>query len=81
MKLSYNARLDTLYAHLVDHPHHSYGDDETPGIIVLRERETDEPTGFTVIGLRHKMKTHALPPLPAGLSWERDVLPNVRFHA
>ena len=74
MKLDYNSRLDTLYVALADKSH-SYGDDSLKGIIIMRDIKTEVITGFTIIGFNKKRMTHALPILPNGLSWEKDILP------
>lgn len=76
MKLDYDKRHDTLYVALGDKSN-SYGDDSQPGIIVMRDIETDCITGFTILKFLKKLADQRLPELPDSLniSIVDDILP------
>lgn len=45
----YDPKFDTLYASINGKDKsHSYGDDRVPGLLVARDMDTDEITGFTI---------------------------------
>lgn len=81
MMINYNKRLDVLYVNLKDKSN-SYGDESTNGLILMRDMNTEDITGFTVIGFRAKYSTHILPLLPngIGISWEKDIIPQLSGH-
>ena len=78
MRIDYDRHLDTLYVALGDKSN-SYGDDSQNDIILMRDMETDEITGFTILNFFKKCMANSLPHLPDYLnfSFERDILPNI----
>lgn len=76
MKYDYDSRHDTLYVAFAP-KNNSYGDDSQAGIILMRDIETDDITGFTILSFLKKWKSQSLPKLPESLniSLEDDILP------
>ena len=78
-QIDYDSRFDTLYVALGDKSN-SYGDDSADDIILMRDMDTDEITGFTVLSFLRKYARAALPKLPQHLniSFERDIIPIIQ---
>lgn len=78
MKINYDNRFDTLYVVLSDNSN-SYGDDTLNDIILMRNMDTDEITGVTILSFLKKYHSGALSKLPLdlGFSIETDILPNI----
>lgn len=76
VRVDYDSRFDTLYVAVGDKSN-SYGDEDLEGIILMRDMETDDITGFTVLSFFRKLSLKALPKLPQSLnlSFEKDILP------
>ena len=79
MSVDYDSRFDTLYVGLGDKSN-SYGDDEQDDIIFMRDMDTDEITGFTILSFLKKHTLSALPKLPQylNISFEKDILPIIK---
>ena len=80
MKVDYDKRFDTLYIAFADKSN-SYGDDSADDIILMRDIDSDQITGVTVLSFRKKYQSHTLPQLPKslGISLEKDVAPIVKM--
>lgn len=78
MKINYDKRFDTLYVALGDKSN-SYGDDSMGSVIIMRDLDTDEITGITILSFLKKYHAHSLPELPPqlGISFENDILPAI----
>lgn len=77
MKINYDNRFDTLCVVLSDNSN-SYGDDTLNNIILMRDMDTDEITGVTILSFLKKYHSGALSQLPdLGFSIETDILPNI----
>mgnify|MGYP000884767873 CR=1 FL=1 len=63
LQFDYDAKYDVLYVALGDRDN-SYGDDSEAGIIYLRDIDTDELTGVTVLDFMKRYRSNTLPPLP-----------------
>ncbi|MCM1543149.1 MAG: hypothetical protein NC121_18080 [Blautia sp.] len=50
-KISYDTKFDVLY-YTFGNPSNSYGDEISSHIIVMRDIETEEPQGFTVLDFK-----------------------------
>lgn len=76
MKLDYDNAHDTLYVALGDKAN-SYGDDSLGDVILMRDIETDDITGITILSFLKKCKSKKIPKLPSSLnlSIEKDILP------
>ena len=58
LQFDYDAKYDVLYVALGDR------DDSEAGIIYLRDIDTDELTGVTVLDFMKRYRSNTLPPLP-----------------
>ena len=78
MKINYDNRFDTLYVTISDNSN-SYGDDALNDIIIMRNMDTDEITGVTILSFLKKYRSGTLSELPLdlGFSIETDILPNI----
>ena len=63
LQFDYDAKYDVLYVALGDRDN-SYGDDSEACIIYLRDIDTDELTGVTVLDFMKRYRSNTLPPLP-----------------
>lgn len=74
--VDYDSHFDTLYVALGDKSN-SYGDEDIDDLILMRDLDTDDITGFTILSFFRKLSLAALPKLPQclNLSFERDILP------
>ena len=78
MKINYDKHFDTLYFAFASNDN-SYGDDSKNSIILLRDMDTEEITGITILSFMKKYQTNTLPELPIelGISIEDDILPRI----
>jgi len=78
VKIDYDKKFDTLYVALTDNAN-SYGDDSLNDVILLRDIQTEEITGFTILSFYRLYKANMLPHLPPNIScsFEKDILPLV----
>lgn len=78
-QIDYDAKFDTLYVGIKNRAT-SYGDDSLGDIIILRDIDTDDITGFTILSFFKKYYNHRLPVLPNELkcSFEKDILPVIQ---
>ena len=78
MKINYDKHFDTLYVAVASNDN-SYGDDSQNSIILLRDMDTEEITGITILSFMKKYQTNTLPELPIelGISIEDDILPRI----
>lgn len=76
--VNYDERFDVLYVGIGDKTN-SYGDDSQDDILVMRDFDTDEITGFTIFGFMKKLKENSLPTIPkeTNVSFNRDIIPQV----
>lgn len=72
-KVNYDSKYDILYILFSDNSN-SYGDDETPGIIYMRDMDTDELTGYTITHFKKMYHNKALPVLPSSFPYSYDEL-------
>lgn len=79
MKFDYDRRFDTLYIALGDKSN-SYGDDSLDGAILMRDMETEDITGITILSFLKKYRSHLIPKLPDSLeiSIEDDIIPMIQ---
>lgn len=63
LKYNYDGKFDVLYIALGDRSN-SYGDDSERGLVYLRDIDTDELTGVTIMNFWRKYAANALPKLP-----------------
>nr|DAK83795.1 MAG TPA: Protein of unknown function (DUF2283) [Caudoviricetes sp.] len=56
----YDPKFDVLYIALGDRSN-SYGDDSDGNVIYLKDIDTDELTGITIMDFKRKYKEHRLP--------------------
>lgn len=63
LQYDYDTKYDVLYVALGDR-NNSYGDDSENGIIYLKDIDTDELTGVTVMDFMKRYYSHTLPRLP-----------------
>lgn len=54
MKIDYDKKFDTLSIAITDN-NNSYGDDTNEDIIIRRNIDTDEVTGFTILSFQKKL--------------------------
>lgn len=73
LKYNYDGKFDVLYLALGDKSN-SYGDDSEQDLIYLKDMDTDELTGVTIMGFLKKYISNSLPTLPIEIS---NVLPNI----
>lgn len=69
----YDSKYDVMYISFSD-SNHSYGDDELPGIIMRRDMDTDEITGYTITRFKELYSKHQLPQLPRSFPLSYDDL-------
>ncbi len=60
MKINYDSRFDTLYL-TFSSSDNSYGDDSSDSIILLRDMDTEEITGLTILSFLKKYRAKTLP--------------------
>lgn len=72
LQFDYDAKYDVLYVALGDR-NNSYGDDSEKGIVYLKDIDTDELTGVTVMDFMKRYYSHTLPrlPFPVGALMEK----------
>ena len=67
---------DVLYIGIGDRSN-SYGDEEEEGIILLRDIDTEELTGVTILDFLYRYKHKQLDCIPFPINFERDVIPQL----
>lgn len=67
---------DVLYIGIGDRSN-SYGDEEEEGIILLRDIDTEELTGVTILDFLYRYKHKKLDGIPFSINFERDVIPQL----
>lgn len=72
--INHDSENDVLYIGLGDRSN-SYGDDDDDGIIILRDIDTRELTGITILDFLYKYQNKELEHLPIRINFERDVIP------
>ena len=79
-QIDYDAKFDTLYVGYKCRAT-SYGDDSLGDIIILRDVDTDDVTGFTILSFLKKYHNNRLPKLPSEIecSIEKDILPSIQL--
>lgn len=55
LKINYDKKFDILYIS-IGTPIPSYGDEEIPGLVVLKSIETGELTGITIFDFKKKVE-------------------------
>lgn len=68
---NYDQQHDVLYVGIGNRVN-SYGDDETPGVILLRDFLSGEITGITIFNFLKRYRAKSLPTLPEkfGISYD-----------
>lgn len=69
----YDERFDVLYIALGDR-NNSYGDDSENGMVYLKDIDTDELTGITILGFIRRYQSNTLPLLPPQCKFTYDEL-------
>jgi uncharacterized protein YuzE len=59
ISINYDKETDTIYISF-GQPRPSYGEEDTPGIVVLRDLENDEITGITMLDFQKKLEKHPI---------------------
>jgi hypothetical protein len=79
LSLNYDRRFDILSIELGDR-RQSIGDEEYDGLLVLRDREKNNITGFTIFDFSRRYKDTRMPLFPENIviDFERDVLPFIK---
>ena len=55
LKVNYDSKFDILYIS-IGNPVPSYGDEQVPGLVILKNIKTDEITGVTIFDFMKKVK-------------------------
>lgn len=76
-KILYNPQMDILSVQLTDISNSEGNSENNSGFLVLKDKDTNETTGFTIIGVHQKYQTHTLPAIPDGcaLDYFKDIFP------
>jgi len=78
LSLNYDNKFDVLYISF-GHPRDSYGEEDIPHVVTLKDITTNEITGYTIMGYKELLKTGELFNLPLeDVDFRRDVLPFVQ---
>lgn len=72
-QFQYDAKYDVMYISFRDSGN-SYGDDALPGIILRRDIDTDEITGYTITRFKEMYIKQQLPMLPRSFPLSYDDL-------
>jgi uncharacterized protein YuzE len=59
LKIDYDSKFDILYIS-IGNPVPSYGEEKTPGLVVLKNIETDEITGITIFDFMRRVKDNTM---------------------
>lgn len=59
LKINYDNKFDILYIS-IENPVPSYGEEEIPGLVILRSIETDELTGVTIFDFIKKVNNNKI---------------------
>lgn len=73
LQFDYDSKYDVLYVALGDRSN-SYGDDSERGIIYLKDIDTDELTGVTVLDFLKRYRSNTLPWLPFPLGTALSII-------
>lgn len=57
--LNYDNKFDILYIS-IGNPVPSYGEEETPGLVILRDIKTNQLTGVTVFDYKKRVNTNTI---------------------
>ena len=76
LRLNYDEKFDVLYVAFAD-VSNSYGDDSEPGLIYLRDMDTDALTGVTFMHFKAKLRAGCLPELESDVPVDYDELVRV----
>nr|DAI29986.1 MAG TPA: Protein of unknown function (DUF2283) [Caudoviricetes sp.] len=76
IRANYDKKYDILYIAMGDKTN-SYCDDDGTGLLISRDFETEEITGFTIFDFYKRFLENRLPKLPAGydIDYKKDILP------
>lgn len=77
LNLNYDNKFDVLYISFGS-PRDSYGEEEIPSVVTLKDIETDEITGYTIMGYKKLLGEGALYSLPIKVDFRHEVLPYVQ---
>lgn len=79
LKLDYDEEFDVLYISFGT-PRPSYGEEDTPGIVVLRDIHTDEITGVTIFDFKQRLEDGTIKDLklPVNIDFTSDAFAFVR---
>ncbi|NMB07942.1 MAG: DUF2283 domain-containing protein [Tissierellia bacterium] len=59
LKVNYDSKFDILYIS-IGNPVPSYGDEQVPGLVILKNIKTDEITGVTIFDFMKKVKENTM---------------------
>lgn len=77
LSLNYDKKFDVLYISL-GAPKDSYGEEEYPSVVTLKDICTNEITGYTIMGFKKLLNEGKLFDLPMTIDIKKDVLPYVQ---
>jgi uncharacterized protein YuzE len=75
LKINYDNEFDIMYISLGD-PKPSYGEEEIPGLILLKDINTDEITGITIFDFKKRLEEDSLRnlDLPIKIDFEQQIV-------
>ena len=83
ININYDNKYDVLYITFSDKESrkNSLGDEEYNGLVVMRDKKTNNITGLIVMGFSDKYKKNKIPVFPPEitLNVEKDVVPFISF--
>lgn len=59
LKINYDKTYDIMYVS-VGNKANSYGDEKIDGLVIMKDLDTDEITGFTVFGFKKRLEEGSL---------------------
>lgn len=78
LNLNYDKKFDVLYISIGD-PKQSYGEENTPGLVILKDIITNEITGVTIFDFKKRLNENTLKDLdlPIKIDFSNEVNPFV----
>lgn len=71
LKINYDKKFDVLYV-TIGEPKPSYGDEETPGLVILKDINTDEITGVTIFDFKKRLENNMIDELNIPIKLDID---------
>jgi len=80
LNLNYDSKYDILYIGIGDRRNSSAAE-EYDGLVILRDDDTNDITGVTIMGFMRRLKTDSMPKFPSGIfiNIDNDILPNLHL--